>query len=367
MAVNYGQAVIAAAQMFLDKVVRYPYIMSKFSILAMSNNVEYSLYGESTNVREVTAGKAINYDENVGFEDGGDNGSVVWSEFKAMYDRQKTFKVPFIKEVNSILAGMEPSTVALLEQWWRAMGEEIDACIATSFYADVPTENRLLDTVNKVDEDNVFNTCLDIKWKIYNGGVDDDIYFFVSSDVVANMQKKILNGYGLANPTVLTMNPIVSQDVADRVGEGGLTVDVNIIKFADNCYIIPVPENRMVTKIVLNDGKTGGQEEGGWSAATEESGYAKIKILAIPKCSAFVAIRHLVSNLTVPANTQGILNVNAQLEDLNNGYYGSATVQNIGIDQTGDWFKSMNRIKHGGGVFETYKHTIFSVTTTPKV
>jgi hypothetical protein len=212
-----------------------------------------------------------------------------------------------------------------------------------------------------VDADHIFDTLNGIKWKMYDAGVVGKIYMFVSSDVAASIGTKLLSGYGLANSAVLSIAPAVSQDVADRIGEKNLEVSLQVYKM-DNCYIIPVPEKRMVTKVILNDGISVGQEEGGWSPASGVSGFGNIKVLAVPEAAAFVAVRHLVSNITVPSGSVGVVDIKGKLEGLNGNYYGGAMVQNIGTDQSGDWFKSMNRIKHGCGVFNNYTHTLFSVT-----
>lgn len=372
---RYGKAVISAAQMFLDKVIMYPYLRSVFAILALpledgTEKVSYSDYAEVIGVREVTAGNSIDYDEEEGFIEGGEDGTVTWSWFTQLWDRQKTLRVGFIKEMNSILQGMSPSTVALIEAWWRKMGAEIDACVAATLYDAVPIANRFtcdqVGSTYKVDAENIIDTIIDFEFKEVDANVVEKVYVFAASDVMANISKDITHNYGLANDTVITLNPQVSQDVADRLGEKTLAINIKVTKVGHNMYVLTVPKDRMNSKIVLNDGKTPGQEEGGFTPAINEPGYCQIKLLFVPESAAFVGIRHLVSNITIPKRYEDLVGtISNSLDGLNGDYYGTAMIQNIGVDQQGDQFKSMNRVRHGAGVFNNYKHSLFAITTTP--
>ena len=357
---NITNAVLTGAKMFMSKVVTYPYMVSKFAALADKSKFKYSKFGEETLVREVTPGTSSDYDEAVGFVSGGTTGSVVWKPFKAEYDRQYTAAVPALVEMNSILDGMELGGVELVKAWYQQEGAEIDAVACSTIYSHVPEDNRWLNTTHKVDVTNILDTLLDIDAAQRGVGEDGPVADFVDQETYTAIEKAIIKNFGLASSATLTYT------TATNEGDG-IEVNVSVKKLNDRTFIIMVPNSRMNSHITMLDGVSGGQEAGGYKPDTETTGYAHINILSVPFASAFVDIRHIVSNMTVPALFQGMAaKANEAINTLQDYLDGSTTILNIGVDQKSDQWKYMNRIKFGAGVFSNRAHTIFSVSDTPK-
>jgi len=364
--VAYGTAVIAAARMFLDTIVKYPYLKSRFAVLAAKNdNVSYSEYGLETAVREVTAGNAADHDEASGFLGGGLNGTSAWTLFTAQFDREKTFVVGFLQEMNSILAGMTPTIVALIDAFWDKFGAEIDACAATTIYNSIPNANKFTTSTYDVDAANALKSIYTLSRKSWAAGVGDMKKFaFVDDVTFSAIGENLITDYGKANAGIIRINPMVSQDVADRVGVEGLGIDINVLKLNGDVNIICVPASRMYTKIVMLDGRSTGQEAGGYAPATTVPGYALLKVLMVPEAAAVLSIRHIISKMTVPSSAYAA-KVNAKRGEINTDYFGQATIEEIGVDQIGDQWKVMNRVKHGVIAFDTWLHTIFAITSVP--
>lgn len=355
-------AVLTGAKMYMDKVVTYPYVTSKFSILADKSKFKYSKYGAETLVREVTPGTSSDYDESVGFVAGGTTGSVEWKPFKAEYDRQYTAPVPALIEMNSILDGMELGGSELVKAWYRQEGGEIDAVACSTIYSKIPAENRWTNDTHKVDVDNIFDTLLDIDAAQRGAGEDGPVVDFLDQATYTALEKAIIKHFGLASDATLTYTTARSD------GEGAIEVNVSVKKLNDRTYVVMVPDNRMNSDIVMLDGKSDGQTAGGFKTDIEKSGYAHINVLSVPFAAAFVDVRHIVANMTVPAMFQNEANkANEAIAELQDYLDGSTTILNIGVDQTSDQWKYMNRIVFGADVFGNRAHTIYSVSDTPKV
>ena len=349
-----NNAVISAAGVYLDSVVRYPYVSAKTAILHDTTVFEYPLLGETTYIREVTGGNTSSYEKGKGFEGGGQAGSSVRTPFKARFDRELTFGVDAIEEYNSILQGMSLSSVEIAKQSWAKIGAEIDACtISTLFGATKVTNQKLVtDAGYEISPDKILGTLNNIKTEIFNRQYEGVVITFLSGTAYANLRTALVNNNGLANQAVISIYP---------TGDDGLEIKLDVIKY-DNLVLVPVPDTRMNTKIVLLDGKTAGQEDGGWLADPTSK---RIHIVAVPIEAAKLSIRHVVANMTTPASFQTGLSVGVietELGKINEIYQGQALLKNIGIDQRGDQFKYMNRIIHDTAVFETWKHTLFTVS-----
>ena len=348
-----ANAVIATANMYMDKVVITPYLLAKTAILADPAKFQYSLYGKNTLVREVVGGVAGAYRPSTGFSGFNSGGSVTWSQFTAPHDRMLHDRIDAIDEFNSILQGMTPSGVVLNQATWRNFSAELDATTISTIFNAVPPQNVFENNASgyEVTADKVFQTLNNIKKNIFDAGYEDAVAVFVDSDTFANIRTAIFSNYGLANPAVLSVV------VGDREG---LEVKLDVYKF-DNLLLIPVPKNRMVSDVILYDGTTAGQEAGGWVA---DPSAKAINILAVPLEASALSIRHVVANLAVPlafANFN-FSQVNAALADISKIYGNAVQIENIGINQSGDQFAFMNRVLYGAVVFDTWKKTIFAVT-----
>lgn len=350
-----ANAILTGAQMYMDKVIKYPYIKSKFAVLADKSKFQYSKFGEKTLVREVTPGTSSDYDEATGFAVGGTGGSVTWEDFTAEYDRQYTAPVGALQEMNSILEGMELGGTALVEAWYNQEGAEIDALACAKIYSKTPVSNRLTINAHPIDKTHIIDTLLYIDGQIRNNGEEDAVAVFIRNSVYSDLQSAIVDNYGLASDAVLTYTTSANNE------EGKIDVELRVKKLNDRMYLIPVPDNRMISNVTLLDGFSDGQTAGGFVPDTSAEGYCNIYILAVPFNAAAESFRHIVANMTVPAMYQAEAN-NVDISALQDYYDGSMTILNIGVDQNGDQWKYMNRIVFGTAVFSNRTMTIFSVS-----
>lgn len=341
--------IIEAAKAYSNQVIREPLQNAKSSVLSNPEVFKYSKYGKETLVREVTGGTASNYNKNTGFKSNGKGGSAKWSTFEAPYDREITFSVDAIDEYNAILEGYELGGAAVAKQNMVAMGAEVDATTFAAIYSNIPSANVLADA--QVDKDNIFHTLTNIEGKIFNAGYTGTSYVFVRASVYSAIQAAILANNGLANEEVLTYSPVK-----------GLELETRVIKYND-LVLIRVPDDRMFTEIVLLDGESEGQTDGGYKKA---DGAKHIDILAVPVPSSAVSIRHLVANLLVPMaymNGLNTGNLEVELGGVNELTGNTIAFQNIGINQKADSFEYQTRLIYGSVTFNNWKKALFAITS----
>lgn len=343
--------VIEAAKAYSSQVVREPLNNSVFSILVNPNVFKYEKFGKETMVREIIGGTASNYDKNVGFTANGKGGSASWKSFVAPYDREMTFKVDAIDEYNAVLEGYELSGAAIAKQNMVGMGAEIDATTSAAIYANVPSANVTDSATAKVDKDNIFQTLTDIEAKVFNAGYTGDSYVFVRASVYSAIQAALLANNALANDEIVKSAPVK-----------GVELETRVIKY-NNLILIRVPDNRMFTAVTLLDGKSEGQENGGY---VKGDGASYIDVLVVPAPAAALSVRHFVANLLVPMSYMNGLNpgtIETELGGVNNLTDGVVAFANIGINQKGDDFEYQTRMIYGAMTFDAWKKTLFAITT----
>lgn len=343
--------VIEAAKAYSSQVIREPLINSVFSVLVNPNVFKYSKFGKETSVREVKGGTASNYDKNTGFKANGTGGSAIWKSFTAPYDREMTFAVDAIDEYNAVLEGYELSGVAVAKQNMVAMGGEIDATTSAAIYANIPSTNVLSSTVAKIDKDHVFSTLTDLEARVFNAGYTGESFVFTRASVFSNIQAALLANNALANSEVLKFSPVK-----------GLELETRVIKY-NNLIILRVPDNRMYTVISILDGISEGQTAGGYVKA---DGASYIDILVVPAPAAALSVRHIVANLLVPMAYMNGLNpgnLEVELGGVNDLTDNALAFQNIGINQKADSFEYQTRLVYGAMTFDSWKKTLFAVTT----
>lgn len=353
-----------------------PYSQSMFAqALADTSKFRYSEFGEYTAVREITGEAAGNYDGCKGFSANCIDLDV-WSEFKAEFDREISYSVDYLDEINSILRGMELTGTLKLKASWQRLGPEVDAVSCATIYNQIPSGNQHSNTETgyQTDKANIIQTLIDIDNRLYDMGVYGDVAVMMASNIATNLSVAIKEANGLASGAMLA--PVTSR-VERQVNfrgedyfEDGLHFKYEVLRFQSRLFIYKVPKQCMIDKVLLLDKKTDGQTAGGW---VPDTGYKPIDLLIVPTEAAALSVRHIVSSLTVPLNAYNVdkFNVNDELSGLNQMYDGQVILENIGIDQTGDRFSYKNRIKYGAAVFSVLAHTIIgihgAVAATPSV
>lgn len=366
-------ALVSGIRAYTSAIKAMPYSQSMFAqALGDPSKFRFSLNGEYTAYRVITGETAGNYDGTTGFN-AGPIDLDVWAELRAEFDRSIAFAVDYISELNTILSGMTLTGTEKLKASWRRLGPEIDAVSCATIYNQIPASNQIVNTTAgyKTDADNIVQTLINMDNNLFDLGWYGDVAVMLASNIAGYLSQAIIQFNGLASGAMLA--PVTSQEVTRRVNfrgqdyfDGGLHLTYEVLRFQNRMFIYKVPRQCMVSNVVLLDKVSDGQVEGGWIPDTDADGFHSIDMMVIPVDAAAVSVRHVVSSMTVPLAAYNIdkFNVNNELSALNDIYDGQVVVENIGIDQTGDRFKYMNRIKYGAVVFEGLAHLIYAVYNT---
>lgn len=366
-------ALISGIRAYTSATKAMPYSQSMFAqALGDPSKFRFSLNGEYTAYRVITGETAGNYDGVTGFN-AGPIDLDVWAELRAEFDRSIAFAVDYISELNTILAKMPLTGTEKLKASWRRLGPEIDAVSCATIYNQIPASNQIVNSTSgyQTDAENIVQTLINMDNNLFDLGWYGDVAVMLASNIAGYLSQAIIQFNGLASGAMLA--PVTSQEVTRRVNfrgqdyfDGGLHLTYEVLRFQNRMFIYKVPRQCMVSNVVLLDKVSDGQVEGGWIPDTDADGFHSIDMMVIPVDAAAVSVRHVVSSMTVPLAAYNIdkFNVNNELSALNNIYDGQVVVENIGIDQTGDRFKYMNRIKYGAVVFEGLAHLIYAIYNT---
>ncbi|MDQ0091662.1 hypothetical protein J2T12_005102 [Paenibacillus anaericanus] len=219
--------------------------------------------GDEIKIPEVITQGLGNYDRDLGFV----QGSVThkYQTHKLTQDRGRTFQLDAM-DVNETNFGVTAANVMSEFQRMQVI-PEIDAyrysLIGTKATGAGNSETYALDeaTILKKIMSHVFKLC----------------------DLGLDMSQLVIPMAYTAYE-VLTNNSAIQKKLdVSTFSQGGINLT---IKMLEGIPLIPVSSNRMKTSFVLNDGKTAGQEAGGFKAAT---GAKDINWLVINK-SAPIAI-----------------------------------------------------------------------------
>ena len=355
-----ANTVLSAAQLYSDLVIKQPFIHSKFMILGDNDKFQFPLFGNKVLYRKITAGNTADYDPDLGFNGTGlIGGSATWEEVQATFDRQVQSKTDTIAEANAVLQGMKLSTPAILENTFKKLGTEIDAVTCATIYNSIDASNKKTVADLPVDKANILGTLTKINSLMLNAEYDGAYYIFMAASVYANLQDAMIENNIFANQSsVVTITP---RDILEGEDVDGLEAKLDVVKWGTNAYIIVVPDNRMNTAVTLYDGRTEGQTEGGW---VKETGAKAVKLVVCNPDAVAVAARHIVNNITVPLVLQSLIGngIDAELKDLAKIYNGAVTINNIGVDQSGDFMRFMGRLVYSPVVFENLKTQVFTVS-----
>lgn len=348
------------------------YLGCKTSIFNNPANQIYTPKGAQTMVREVESGKAGTYDKTNGWmQSYGAGDGVRWKAYTAPYDRAKVLKTDAIDEMQSFANGMVPSINLLNDDFLdNQLPSEIDAANIAKYADQIPEANHktVSDTDCAVDSSNIINTILTLSSKIYKSGWDGMSVLFIESDVYKNFQKAIIANYGLASGVMLSkkkMTVKIDTGLSSLIAgtEDVLTITTEVEVF-DKFYIIRMPEDRMYTKIIMYDGHSDGQTDGGYVPDTDDDDFANIKLLAIPEVAAFSNTRYMVDNFLVPQSIPGIGAGVLDLRAINSRMYGNVEINNAGINQKANAFEYDIRAMYGGELFDNRRRNCFMITDT---
>lgn len=324
---------------------------SKVAIFNDPTNQILTVKGKETAIREVETKGAGDYTGAWG--NGSDAASVDYKNYYAPYDRAYSASIDSLKEAQSYVDGSTPSLVGVATAYLKKrLAPEIDTAIIARYASQVAAGNVHVNSASGygITKDTILETLANIEKDVANAGYDGDVVTFISATANAALEQALLAKNILANEVVIKRQ-MTKEEIAD--GFEPLEVELRARK-VNNLLIVPVPDDRMIGKVYMLNGIDPGQEEGGVMPAKNLSTYFDINILAIPFDAAYANIRHIVSNLFVPAN----FDTNDYLENINKvneKLFGVITLENNGINQAGDGFKFNSRCVYGGDIFEIYR------------
>lgn len=385
-------AVLDVVATYKQGAILAPYVNSKYAVLADPGKFEYSLFGQTTYVREITGGNAGNYTTS-GYRPVGKSGTSVRTPFVAPYDRSMTDSVDALAEFNALLQGEVPNIVLITQLTWARFGAEMDALITANLYTVAKTENdtnggstKAVPNLLEVKEEDLktptltsglYGQLTDVKNAMFDEGYSGRIFVFGSTDYMAALTKAITNaGYGLANQSLLNLanssDIRLPEDVRDKLS---MNPEIGIY---DDMYLIKVPKSRMYSHVTLLDGVSSGQEDGGYIPTASPVGdtLKEVAFTAVPYEGVAVSVRHLVANMLLPqvltdargfnvAKLETDINlVDQAVQESNKALVGRFEIQNIGVNQKANAFEMSSRIVWGLAVFQTYKKYIRVATIT---
>lgn len=370
-------AVIEAALAYQNQAIMQPIVDSKVAALLHDpSRFQFAKAGAKTYVREVTGGNAVDYDPAEGFHGASSGGSVEWVEFNAPFDRAIVDSIDTVKDLDSFLAGMTPSSKLLNDQTWRNFAAELDAVSIASITNTTNSANIYTDSTPgfSLEPDQFMSTLINIQQKIFSGvgvangqGYSGDVLAFVDSEVFGAYMTYISSKYALANPTILhpTKRTIPMTLVP---GHEKLTINVDFYEFQTGYGTIllnVVPSSRMYREVELLDGRG---NSGGFVPA---EGAEHVRLLVVPKEGAVLSIRHFVAGLSLPMVLgvyEEIFKRPETLDFLFNYYGGRVDFTDMGVTQLADAIQFKSRIKYGVAHFKTYRKLTYAVlgeTFTP--
>lgn len=209
-----------------------------------SNFVQYD-GGDEVKLPSIVVDGLGNYDRDGGYTVGGV--TLSWNTYKLTQDRGRAFLLDamMVNETNFIL-----TATSVMDEFQRTqVVPEIDAYRYSKLAAVAKSENTTAKSYTKPDE--LYSAIKKDIAKLQDAGVDfGNIILTISAGALSVLEESEM--------AARRMN-------YTKLGEG--EVGGRILKIGD-VEVNVVPQNRLVTEIQVNDGKTSGQEKGGWAKAS---------------------------------------------------------------------------------------------------
>lgn len=209
-----------------------------------SNFVQYD-GGDEVKLPSIVVDGLGNYDRDGGYTVGGV--TLSWNTYKLTQDRGRAFLLDamMVNETNFIL-----TATTVMDEFQRTqVAPEIDAYRYSKLAAVANSENTTAKAYEKGDD--LYKAIKKDIAKLQNVGVDfDNIILTISAGALSVLEESEMAARRMSYT---------------NLGEG--EVGGRILKIGD-VEVSVVPQNRLVTEIQVNDGKTSGQEKGGWAKAS---------------------------------------------------------------------------------------------------
>ena len=221
-----------------------------------SNFVQYD-GGDEVKLPSIVVDGLGNYDRDGGYTVGGV--TLSWNTYKLTQDRGRAFLLDamMVNETNFILTATN-----VMDEFQRTqVVPEIDAYRYSKLAAVAKSENTTAKSYTKPDE--LYSAIKKDIAKLQDAGVDfGNIILTISAGALSTLEESEMAARRM------NYTKLADGEVGGRILKIG-DVEVNV-----------VPQNRLVTEIQVNDGKTSGQEKGGWAKASTAKG---INYILCPK------------------------------------------------------------------------------------
>lgn len=209
-----------------------------------SNFVQYD-GGDEVKLPSIVVDGLGNYDRDGGYNVGGV--TLSWNTYKLTQDRGRAFLLDamMVNETNFILTATN-----VMDEFQRTqVVPEIDAYRYSKLAAVAKSENTTDKSYTKPDE--LYSAIKKDIAKLQDAGVDfGNIILTISAGALSTLEESEMAARRM------NYTKLADGEVGGRILKIG-DVEVNV-----------VPQNRLVTEIQVNDGKTSGQEKGGWAKAS---------------------------------------------------------------------------------------------------
>ena len=209
-----------------------------------SNFVQYD-GGDEVKLPSIVVDGLGNYDRDGGYTVGGV--TLSWNTYKLTQDRGRAFLLDamMVNETNFILTATN-----VMDEFQRTqVVPEIDAYRYSKLAAVAKSENTTAKSYTKPDE--LYSAIKKDIAKLQDAGVDfGNIILTISAGALSTLEESEMSARRM------NYTKLADGEVGGRILKIG-DVEVNV-----------VPQNRLVTEIQVNDGKTSGQEKGGWAKAS---------------------------------------------------------------------------------------------------
>ena len=209
-----------------------------------SNFVQYD-GGDEVKLPSIVVDGLGNYDRDGGYTVGGV--TLSWNTYKLTQDRGRAFLLDamMVNETNFILTATN-----VMDEFQRTqVVPEIDAYRYSKLAAVAKSENTTAKSYTKPDE--LYSAIKKDIAKLQDAGVDfGNIILTISAGALSTLEESEMAARRM------NYTKLADGEVGGRILKIG-DVEVNV-----------VPQNRLVTEIQVNDGKTSGQEKGGCAKAS---------------------------------------------------------------------------------------------------
>lgn len=221
-----------------------------------NNFVQYD-GGDEVKLPSIVVDGLGNYDRDGGYTVGGV--TLSWNTYKLTQDRGRAFLLDamMVNETNFILTATN-----VMDEFQRTqVVPEIDAYRYSKLAAVAKSENTTVKSYTKPDE--LYSAIKKDIAKLQDAGVDfGNIILTISAGALSTLEESEMAARRM------NYTKLADGEVGGRILKIG-DVEVNV-----------VPQNRLVTEIQVNDGKTSGQEKGGWA---KDSSAKDINYILCPK------------------------------------------------------------------------------------